>query len=56
MTISPQFVVKVKILFLNGGFTSGGVIFFTVCALAFVGLQITGTCFLVGAATATVGK
>ena len=29
ITISPQFVVKVKVLFLNGGLTSGGVMFFT---------------------------
>jgi hypothetical protein len=29
ITISPQFVVKVKVLFLNGGLTSGGIMFFT---------------------------
>jgi hypothetical protein len=45
-----------KVLFLNGGFTSGGVIFFTVCALAEVGLQITAEGFLVGAADAIAGK
>lgn len=56
ITISPQLVVNVKVLFLNGGFTSGGVMFFAVCALAVVGLQITGNGFFVGAAVAVVGK
>jgi hypothetical protein len=46
----------VKVLFLKGGFTSGGVMFLTVCALAEVGLQITADGFLVGAAEAIVGK
>ena len=46
ITISPQFVVKVKVLFLNGGFTSGGIMFFTECALAVVFLHTTSATFL----------
>jgi hypothetical protein len=48
ITISPQFVVKVKLLFLNGGLTSGGVMFFTECALALVFLQFTSAIFFEG--------
>jgi len=50
ITISPQFVVIVKVLFLNGGLTSGGVIFFTEWALALVFLHTTSATLFVCAA------
>ena len=39
MTTSPQFVISVKVLLLNGPLTSGGVIFLALWPLAFVLLQ-----------------
>jgi len=50
ITISPQFVLNVKVLFLNGGLTSGGVMFFTECALTLVFLHTTSLAFLDSAA------
>jgi hypothetical protein len=40
ITISPQFVFKVKVLFLYGALTSGGVMFFMECPFALVFLQL----------------
>ena len=54
ITISPQLVVKVKVLFLNGPLTSGGVIFFSCCHLALVFLHFTSA-DLCGAAFAETG-
>ena len=54
ITISPQFVFKVKVLFLNGVLTSGGVMFFTEWPFAFVFLQFTFEGDCVGAACAIV--
>ena len=54
ITISPQFVFKVNVLFLNGALTSGGVMFFTEWPFAFVFLQFTFEGDLEGAACAIV--
>jgi hypothetical protein len=54
ITISPQLVDKLIILFLNGAFTSGGVTFFTVCPFALVLLQFNLKGLLLGAAVAFI--
>jgi hypothetical protein len=54
MTISPQLVDKLIILFLNGAFTSGGITFFAVCPFALVLLQFNLNGLSLGAAVALV--